>query len=142
MNQQLDPQSTAAAAALGGFFIVMMFFTFAISIFVIACHWKIFSKAGKPGWACIIPIYSSIVFCEIIGKPGWWWLLALIPIVNIYVFIVMVHGLSRSFGNDIGYTLGLIFLPIEFMPMLAFGGSTYQGPVYAQPGASLPPAVA
>ena len=100
----------------------------AIIVLMIAANWKIFTKAGKPGWAAIIPIYNIIVLLEIIGKPVWWIILLFIPIVNIVIGIIMVHGLSKSFGKGVGYTLGLIFLGIIFYPLLGFGDDKYLGP--------------
>ena len=89
---------------------------------------KLFEKAGKPGWAAIVPIYNFIVLLEIIGKPVWWFILVLIPIVNIIVLIMIWHQLSLSFGKDVLFTLGLIFLGFIFYPILAFGSAQYVGP--------------
>ena len=100
----------------------------AILVLMIAALWKIFTKAKKPGWAAIIPIYNIIVLLEIIGRPLWWFILLLIPIVNIIIFIIVLHGLSKSFGQGVGYTLGLLFLGIIFFPLLGFGDAKYLGP--------------
>ena len=99
----------------------------AIIVLMIAAYWKIFTKAGKPGWAVIIPIYNIIVLLKIIGKPLWWIILLFIPLVNIWFSIVMVHSLSKSFGRGVGFTLGLIFLGIIFYPILGFGDDKYLG---------------
>ena len=103
-----------------------------IIVLLIVAAWKIFEKAGKPGWACIIPIYNIIVLLEIVGKP-WWWLLLffLVPIVNIIFLIWMTNLLSLSFGKNVGFTVGLILLPIIFYPILGFGDATYNGPAGA-----------
>ena len=100
---------------------------FAILILIIASMWKIFEKAGKPGWAAIIPIYNIIVLLEIVGKPVWWIILLLIPLVNFIFLIIITHRLSTSFGQGIGTTLLLIFLPFIGYPMLGFGSATYVG---------------
>lgn len=100
----------------------------AIVVLMIASLWIIFTKAGKPGWACLIPIYNLIVLLEIVGKPWWWLLLMLIPVVNIIVLIIVIHGLSVSFGKGAGFTAGLILLGFVFYPMLAFGDATYTAP--------------
>ncbi len=100
----------------------------AILVLVIAAEWVIFSKAGKPGWAAIIPIYNLIVYLQVVGRPVWWIILFFIPIVNIIIGIIVVNDLSKSFGHGVGYTLGLLFLSIIFYPILAFGGSQYVGP--------------
>ena len=94
---------------------------------MIASMWTIFSKAGKPGWASIVPIYNLIVLLEIVGKPWWWLFLMLIPIVNIVILIIVYHNLSLSFGKGGGFTVGLILLGIIFLPILAFGDAKYVG---------------
>jgi ABC-type sulfate transport system permease subunit len=99
-----------------------------ITIIVIVALWKIFEKAGKPGWASLIPIYNVIVLLEIIGKPLWWIILLLIPLVNIIFGIWAVNLLSKSFGKNEGFTIGLIFLPFIFYPILGFGDAKYEGP--------------
>lgn len=104
-----------------------------IALFIIA-YWRIFTKAGQPGWASIIPIYNTIVWLRIVGRPLWWFILLFVPIVNFIILIIMIHDLSKSFGHGVGFTLGLIFLSPIFILILAFGGSTYRGP--AMPGGS------
>ena len=99
-----------------------------IIVLLIVSQWKIYSKADKPGWACLIPIYSTIVLLEIIGKPWWWLLLSLIPIVNIVFAVWMINLLSKSFGKSEGFTIGLLLLPIIFYPILGLGDSKYNGP--------------
>lgn len=105
-----------------------IFLYFAFIVFMIAAMWTIFSKAGKPGWASIVPIYNIIVFLEIVGKPWWWLLLMLIPIVNIVLMVIVIHQLSLSFGKGAGFTIGIILLGFIFLPILAFGDSVYIAP--------------
>jgi hypothetical protein len=107
----------------------------AVLVLMIAAQWVVFSKAGKPGWAAIIPFYNILVELEIVGRP-WWWLLLIVfvPIVNVVLAVMLINDLSKSFGHGVGYTLGLLFLPFIFLPMLAFGGSTYVGPAAARQG--------
>lgn len=100
-----------------------------IAVFMIATMWKIFQKAGKPGWASIVPVYNSIVLLEIVGKPIWWIIMFFIPLVNIVFAVWATNMLSKSFGKSEGYTIGLLFLGIVFFPMLAFGDAKYIGPV-------------
>ncbi|MFN6092399.1 MAG: DUF5684 domain-containing protein [Bacteroidota bacterium] len=111
-------------ALLGAFAIIWL----AIAVLLIAAMWKIFTKAGKPGWASIIPIYNLVVLLEITGKPTWWIILFIIPIVNIVFLIMMYHSLSLSFGKDTEFTVGLVLLGVVFLPILAFGDATYIGP--------------
>jgi hypothetical protein len=103
----------------------------AVVIFLLAAYWKVFTKAGKPGWAVIIPIYNIIVLLEIVGKPWWWIFLFCFPIVNIVFLIWTLNLLSLSFGKTSGFTIGLIFLCIIFIPILGFGTATYTGPAGA-----------
>lgn len=98
----------------------------AVIVFVIAAWWKVFTKAGKPGWAAIVPIYNLIVILEIAGKPLWWILLMLIPLVNIIVGIIVYVAFARNFGKGVGFALGLIFLGFIFFPILAWGDAVYR----------------
>jgi hypothetical protein len=99
------------------------------TILMIVAMWKIYVKAGKPGWASIVPIYNIIVFLEIIGKP-WWWLLIMffVPIANFIFLIWSINLLSKSFGKGVGFTIGLLVLGPIFILVLAFGGAKYAGP--------------
>ncbi len=108
------------------FLIILIYL--AIVVLIVVAQWKIYTKAGKPGWACLIPIYNIIVLLEIVGKPWWWILLLLIPVVNIVFAIWMTNLLSLSFGKSEGFTVGLILLPIVFYPILGFGDAQYSGP--------------
>ena len=108
--------------------VVLGLIVLAVVVFMIAAMWKIFEKAGQPGWAAIVPIYNMVVLLQIVGKPGWWVILMLIPFVN-YVFIVWTYNmLSKSFGKDEGFTVGLVLLGIVFVPILGFGSAVYLGP--------------
>ena len=100
----------------------------AIALVMIIAYWKIFEKAGKPGWAILIPIYNLIVLLEIVGKPLWWFFLFLIPFVNIIFGIWVINLLSKSFGKNEGFTVGLILLGVIFYPILGFGDAKYVGP--------------
>lgn len=103
-------------------------FIVALIVFLIVAEWKVYTKAGQPGWAVLIPIYNFYVLLKIVGKPGWWLLLMLVPLVNIVIAIYVIHLLSKSFGHGVGFTLGLLFLSIIFYPILGYGGSKYVGP--------------
>jgi len=107
-------------------FVIILYL--AVMIFLIASMWTIFTKAGQPGWAAIVPIYNIIVLLKIVGKPTWWILLYLVPVANIIFLVWTINMLSKSFGKDEGYTVGLLLLGIVFYPMLAFGSAKYIGP--------------
>ena len=106
----------------------------ALGILLIASMWKVFTKAGQPGWAAIIPIYNIYIMTKITGKPGYWTLLCLIPLLNIIFVIWLYNMMSKSYGHDEGFTVGLILLGIIFWPILGFGSSKYIGP-YGDPEA-------
>lgn len=111
--------------------IVALLIQLAILAFFVVVGWKIFVKAGEPGWAAIVPIYNIIVFLKIIGKPVWWIVLFLIPIVNFVIAIIASIELAKCFGKSTGFGIGLAFLGFIFAPILAFGDATYQGPASA-----------
>jgi hypothetical protein len=104
---------------------------------IVAC-WKIFTKAGQPGWASIIPIYNWYILCKIVGRPGWWVILLLIPFVNFIIGIILCIDLAKSFGKGVGFGIGLVLLSVIFFPILGFGSAQYQGPT----AGSLPPRTA
>ena len=99
----------------------------AISILVLAAFWKIFTKAGKPGWAAIIPIYNLIVYLRIVNRPLWWVILLFIPLVNVVIWIVLTNDLAKAFGKGVGWTIGMLFLGFIFYPILGFGADPYLG---------------
>lgn len=107
-----------------GFFIIWL----AIVVFLIAAMWKVFEKAGQPGWAAIIPIYNIYIMTKIAGKPGWWVLMFFLPLLNLIFLIWLYNMISKSFGKDEGFTFGLVILGIIFWPILGFGSAQYQGP--------------
>ena len=99
-----------------------------VIIIEIAAMWTVFVKAGQPGWASIVPIYNGIVILQIAGRPVWWILLYLIPLVNLIIAIIVMIDFAKSFGKGVGFALGIIFLGFLFIPILAWGDATYQGP--------------
>ena len=99
-----------------------------IFLLVIIAWWKIFEKAGRPGWEAIIPFYNFYILLKIVGKPGWWLILVLIPLVNLIIIIWTYNMLSKSFGKDEAFTVGLILLGFVFFPILGLGSAKYLGP--------------
>ncbi len=98
-----------------------------IIILMLVSLWKIYEKAGEPGWAAIIPIYNIVILLKIVDRPVWWIILFIIPIVNIVVLIIVYFRLGKVFGQSDGFSIGLIFLSFIFLPILAFGDAVYQG---------------
>ena len=93
--------------------------------------WKVFTKAGKPGWAVLIPVYNLFVLLEIVGRPVWWLILMLIPLVNFVIMFILAFDLAKSFGKGAGFALGLIFFNLIFFLILGFGSAQYVGPAAA-----------
>lgn len=97
-------------------------------IAMIAGFWKVFVKAGRPGWDCLIPIYIVILLLGMAGKPLWWIVLGLIPLVNLIVAIMLSIEIAKNIGKGAAFGLGLAFLPMIFYPMLGFSDARWQGP--------------
>jgi uncharacterized membrane protein YhaH (DUF805 family) len=100
----------------------------AILVFLIASVWRVFTKAGKAGWLVLIPLVNVYVLMKIAGRPGWWLILFLIPLVNLIISILVSLDLAKSFGKGAGFGLGLAFLGPIFYPILGFGSARYNGP--------------
>jgi Family of unknown function (DUF5684) len=106
---------------------VAMIIGLLIALLLIVAMWKVFTKAGQPGWASIIPIYNLYVWCKIVGRPGWWIILMLIPLVNFIIGIVLCIDMAKSFGKGAGFGIGIALLGIIFLPILGFGSAQYKG---------------
>lgn len=111
-----------AAGFVGLLFMVIWL---AVVVLTIAGMWKVFSKAGQPGWAVLIPIFNFYVLLKVAGKPGWWLILLLIPLVNVAIAILTIVAVCERFGKGGGFAVGLIFLPFIFYPILGFGDAFY-----------------
>ena len=105
----------------------------AIVVVMFAAMRRVFLKAGQPGWAALVPIYNFVVLLRVAGKPMWWIVLFLIPIVNIVMAILVGIDVAKSFGQSTGFGLGLAFLGFLFYPVLGFGNATYRGPAGGGP---------
>jgi hypothetical protein len=123
LQPQYDMSDSGGLGAMGIVFGVVYL---AIAILVIAALWKVFTKAGQPGWACLVPIYNILVLLKITGKPAWWIILFFVPIANLVIAIIVAIALAEKFGKGAGYGIGLAFLPVVFYPMLGFGSATYK----------------
>ncbi|PLW91733.1 MAG: hypothetical protein C0592_14385 [Marinilabiliales bacterium] len=98
--------------------------------------WLVFSKAGKPGVAAIVPIWNIIVMLEVAKKPIWWILLIMfVPIANLIMLIMTFNGISKNFGKSEGFTVGMILLPFIFWPILGYGSAKYNPPADPAPAA-------
>ena len=118
--------STAAAGAYG----LVALLYLAVIVLVVASLWKLFVKAGKPGWAAIVPVYNFVVLLQIIGRPVWWLLIMyFVPIFGWWLSIVVMIDFAKSYGKSTGFGVFLVFLPFIALPILAFGRNNYVGPV-------------
>lgn len=122
-----DADAGAAAGAMG-MMCVCWGFMLALVLVVFAVMWKVFTKAGQPGWAALIPFYNTwILVTEICKKEPLWFILSLIPLVNIVASWVICMELARKFGKSDAFGIGLFFLAPIFLAILAFGDAEYQG---------------
>lgn len=132
--------SSLVGGAFAAFFGFILLFALLISVISIVAMWKLFEKAGKPGWASLIPIYNTLVMIEIVGKPTIWILWLLIPCTSPIFAIWLINLFVKSYGKDEAYTVGILLLPIVFLPLLAFGNNPYIGPTAAEARGSFNPA--
>ena len=123
-----DYYYTNSTASSGGPTSLQMTASAILILIIVISQWRIFTKAKQDGWKALIPIYNTYIVLKIIGKPWWWLIMLVIPIINIFFAFALSHHLAKSFGKGMGYTLLLFFLPIIGYPMLAFGDATYKGP--------------
>ena len=123
--------STALGAALGTMLGFVIVFSLIVCVLSIIAMWRIFTKAGKPGWASIIPVYNMVVLFQIVGMNPWLLLLYIVPFVNyiasIVLMIMLCIKLAKAFGKSSGFAVGLIFLNTIFMLILGLGNAEYVG---------------
>jgi hypothetical protein len=131
-SQFLLAQETPDYVTSGEVRPVPLIISLLIGLLMIVAMWKVFSKAGQPGWASIIPIYNLYIWCKIVGRPWWWIILMLIPFVNIIVGIILCINMAKSFGKGAGFGIGLALLGVIFLPILGFGSAQYQGAAAAK----------
>lgn len=124
----LAQEGDAGQAAAGAVGIIILLIELALVVAAFAGIWKCFVKAGKPGWAAIVPIYNIIVMLEIVGKPLWWVILFFIPCVNFVVLLLVMIDFAKAFGKSAAYGIGLWIAGFIFFPMLGFSDARYIGP--------------
>ncbi len=127
-------------AALGVGMLVMWLISMAISVFIIVTQWRVFRKAGKPGWASIIPIYNTVVMIQIAELPMWYIALFFVPFANVYAIFKINIEIAKKFGKSAGFGVGMTLLQPIFYAILAFskdavysGASSVAQPMSQQP---------
>lgn len=115
----------AAAASFGAAYSVIVLIWLVVAL---VGMWKLYVKAGKPGWASIVPFYNLYCLYEMAFGIGWLFLLTFVPVVNFFIIIIMLFKLAKAFGQGIAFGFGLLFLTPIFMLILGFGGAEYIGP--------------
>ena len=118
----------AAYAAASGVSAVYAILSLAISVLTLVAMWKLFVKAGRAGWKCLIPFYNTYCLYDIAWGNGWLFLLMFVPCVNVVVGIMMLFKLAKAFGQGTGFGFGLLFLNTIFILILGFGSAEYVGP--------------
>ncbi|MEX1002644.1 MAG: DUF5684 domain-containing protein [Crocinitomicaceae bacterium] len=105
--------------------IIVVLIYLAIIVLMVASIWKVFEKAGQPGWAAIVPFYNLYILTVVAKKEAWWMILFFIPIANLIAAIIIDIEVAKNFGKDTGFAIGMVFLPFIFWPMLAFSDAKY-----------------
>ena len=124
----MESYDAAYAAAASGVSTVYVILSLAISVLTLVAMWKIFVKAGRAGWKCLIPFYNTYCLYDIAWGNGWLFLLMFVPCVNVVVGIMMLFKLAKAFGQGTGFGFGLLFLNTIFILILGFGSAEYVGP--------------
>ena len=121
----MDPLEAIISGLGMAFILSFLLISSVIWLIMVIAHWKLFTKAGQPGWASIIPIFNFYILLKIIGKPSWWLILLFIPVANFIIAVWSANLLAKRFGKDELYTIGLLLFPYIFYPILAFGSAQY-----------------
>lgn len=124
----MESYDAAYAAAASGVSAVYAILSLAISVLTLIAMWKLFVKAGRAGWKCLIPFYNTYCLYDIAWGNGWLFLLMFVPCVNVVVGIMMLFKLAKAFGQGTGFGFGLLFLNTIFILILGFGSAEYVGP--------------
>jgi Family of unknown function (DUF5684) len=122
----LAQDSSSSGGAVVGTVLFIVYLAF-LALIVVSL-WKVYVKMTQPGWYGIIPIFNYVVIAKLSGKEWWFGLICIVPCIGWIFVIILLNDLAQLFGKGVGYTIGLIFLPFIFLPMLAFGSAQYQGP--------------
>jgi len=127
-----DTATDILMTLLAGLITAYLAIVIPIVLIAIVAIWRVFTKAGQPGWAVLIPFYNLYVYSQVVKRPGWWMLLyfaSIIPVVGslavLFVSIIDSLRLAKLFGKSSGFGVGIILLGVVFLPILAFGDADY-----------------
>ena len=120
-----DTAVDGAAVAASAFIWLIIAAACVLMVFMIASAWKVHTKAGEPGWSCLVPFYNVWVWIRMARKPQWWFLLCLVPFVNIVVAFMLNNAVARNFGKSTGFGVGISLLGFIFIPILAWGDAEF-----------------
>lgn len=121
----MGSEDLVAAAAVGAISAGYIVFALALIVVSLIGMWKVFTKAGKPGWAAIVPFYNAYCLFEMTFGNGWLFLLCFVPCVGTVMMVILCFKLAQAFGKGIGFGLGLLFFDFIFMMILGFGDAEY-----------------
>jgi len=116
----------AASSSSGAGVLIVIYL--ALIILYVAAYWRLFAKAGEPGWGAIVPIYNLYLYCKIAGRPEWWLILFFIPLVNFVFALILAMDIAKAFSKSSGFGIGLWLLSFIFVPILGFGQAVYTKP--------------
>ncbi len=122
---QLIAAAFRTSSSPGGFLLIPLL----LFVFYIVAGWKVFTKAGEPGWGVFVPIYNLYLVCKIAGRPEWWLILFFIPLVNVAIGLIVAMDIAKAFSKTPGFGIGLWLLSFIFIPILGFGSAQYTKPM-------------
>ena len=125
LNLTLAMGYGGAEAQGGGAGMIFMAIWLIACLAIVAGMWKVFTKAGQPGWGVLVPIYNAYLMTKIAQRPAWWLILMLIPFVGLIVHVVMSIDIAKHFGKGTGFGVGMACF--IFYPVLGFGSAQYGG---------------
>ena len=117
----------AAATSSSAAGVIVVIYVALIAFYIVA-GWKVFVKAGEPGWGVFVPFYNLYLICKIAGRPEWWLILFFIPFVNIAIGLIIAMDVAKAFSKSAGFGIGLWLLSFIFVPILGFGPAQYTKP--------------
>ena len=98
-----------------------------LGIITVIGTWRVFVKAGVPGWHSLIPILSTYDICRIAMTEN----VVLFTVLSILLPVVYIYPclkLAKAFGKGTGFGICLFLFYFIAFPVLGFGDAEYLGP--------------